>query len=342
VPALRVLRQLFPSDEITLHTRSWAEGICRDADFIDRIISYDRPESNLTEVIGQARRLRDEKFDVAVILPNSFASALTARFAGVPRRFGFSKEGRKIVLTDPVPVPEWKTTRHEVYYYLALVEAVENSLLGSNRAAALELKTDLPVSDQRKADARNFLSRKGIDLSRPTVALGPGSTNSMAKRWPFERFAKLADLLHREKQANIVLLGGPDDVEVATKIAKTTGSPVLDLTRKTSLGDAADILSVCDLMISNDMGLAHLAPAVGTPTLVIFGPTNPVTTRPFSDIAEVLRIDVECSPCMLRECPIDHRCMEWVTVEKVFEAAILKLSSDDRNITNAAGGISRP
>ena len=342
VPALRVLRQLFPNDEITLHTRSWAEGIFRDAYFIDRIISYDRPKSNLAEVVGQARRLRDEKFDVAVIFPNSFASALTARFAGIPRRFGFSKEGRKIVLTDPVPIPEWKSTRHEVYYYLQLVEAVENALLGSNRAAGFELKTELPISDQRKADARNFLSRKGIDLSRTIVALGPGSTNSIAKRWPFERFAKLADLLHREKQANIILLGGPDDVEVAAKIASLTELPVLDLTAKTSLGDAADILSVCDLMISNDMGLAHLAPAVGTPTLVIFGPTNPVTTRPFSDIAEVVRVDVECSPCMLRECPIDHRCMDRVPIEQVFDAAISKLNSDDRNITNAAGGISRP
>jgi heptosyltransferase-2 len=342
VPALRVLRQLFPNDEITLHTRAWAVGIFRDADFIDQIISYDRPESNLAEVTGQARRLRGEKFDVAVIFPNSFASALTARFAGIPRRFGFSKEGRKIVLTDAVPIPEWKSTRHEVYYYLALVEAVENSLLGTNRASGLELTTNLPVSEQRKDDARDFLSRKDIDVSRPIVALGPGSTNSMAKRWPLERFAKLADVLQREKRANIVLLGGPDDVEVAAKIAGMTESPVLDLAAKTSLGDAADILSVCDLMISNDMGLAHLAPAVGTPTLVIFGPTNPVTTRPFSDIAEVIRVDVECSPCMLRECPIDHRCMEWVTVEKVFEAAIAKLSSDDRNITNTAGGISRP
>lgn len=329
VPALRALRQLFPDDEIALHTRSWAEGIFRDADFIDRILTYERPESSLKEVMGQARALKNERFDLAIIFPNSFASALTARFAGIPRRFGFSKEGRRLVLTDPVPIPEWKSTRHEAYYYLELVRAVENGVLGTDSSARYETTTDLPVSDERQADTRDFLTRKGVDLSRPIVALGPGSTNSMAKRWPFERFATVADLLHKEKAANIILLGGPDDVEVAAKISAMSRASLLDLTAKTSLGDAADILSVCDLMISNDMGLAHLAPAVGTATLVIFGPTNPVTTRPFSELAEVLRVEVECSPCMLRECPIDHRCMERVTVEQVFSAAVSKLESND-------------
>ena len=329
VPALRALRQLFPDDEIALHTRSWAEGIFRDADFIDRILTYERPESSLKEVMGQARALKNERFDLAIIFPNSFASALTARFAGIPRRFGFSKEGRRLVLTDPVPIPEWKSTRHEAYYYLELVRAVENGVLGTDSSARYETTTDLPVSDVRQADTRDFLTRKGVDLSRPIVALGPGSTNSMAKRWPYERFATVADLLHKEKAANIILLGGPDDVEVAAKISAMSRASLLDLTAKTSLGDAADILSVCDLMISNDMGLAHLAPAVGTATLVIFGPTNPVTTRPFSELAEVLRVEVECSPCMLRECPIDHRCMERVTVEQVFSAAVSKLESND-------------
>lgn len=329
VPALRALRQLFPDDEIALHTRSWAEGIFRDADFIDRILTYERPESSLKEVMGQARALKNERFDLAIIFPNSFASALTARFAGIPRRFGFSKEGRRLVLTDPVPIPEWKSTRHEAYYYLELVRAVENGILGTDSSARYETTTDLPVSDERQADTRDFLTRKGVDLSRPIVALGPGSTNSMAKRWPYERFATVADLLHKEKAANIILLGGPDDVEVAAKISAMSRASLLDLTAKTSLGDAADILSVCDLMISNDMGLAHLAPAVGTATLVIFGPTNPVTTRPFSELAQVLRVEVECSPCMLRECPIDHRCMERVTVEQVFSAAVSKLESND-------------
>jgi heptosyltransferase-2 len=340
VPALLALRELFPNDEITLHTRSWAEGIFRDADFIDRILTYDRPESNLAEVVGQARVLREERFDIAIIFPNSFASALTARLAGIPRRFGFSKEGRRVVLTDPLPIPPWKAQKHEAFYYATLIEAVEKALLGTNRTNEFEMSTNLEVSEARKADARDFLSRKGIDFDRPTIGLGPGSTNSMAKRWPFERFAELADRLRRQTNANIVLLGGPDDVGVAAEITAAMESVPLDLTAKTSLGDAAAILSVCDLMISNDMGLAHVAPAVGTETLVIFGPTNPVTTRPFSDLAEVMRAGVECSPCMLRECPIDHRCMEWISVEQVLEAALVKLKLNERNVIISAGDLS--
>ena len=340
VPALRLLRQLFPNDEITLHTRSWAEGIFRDADFIDRILTYDRPESNLAEVVGQARALRDEKFDLAVIFPNSFASALTARLAGIPRRFGFSKEGRRIVLTDPVPIPKWKAQKHEAFYYLALIEAVEAALLGTTETPESALTTELPISSERKAEARDFLSRKQVDLARPIVALGPGSTNSMAKRWPFQKFAVVADKLQRHANANIVLLGGPDDVKVAATITDLMRAKPLDLTAKTSLSDAAAILSVCDLMISNDMGLAHLAPAVGARTIVIFGPTNPVTTRPFSDLAEVVQADVECSPCMLRECPIDHRCMEWVSADRVYELALLKLKFNDRHVITATGDLS--
>ena len=328
VPALRALRELFPNDEITLHTRSWAEGIFRDADFIDRILSYDRPASDFAEVVGQARLLRREKFDLAVVFPNSFASALTAWLAGIPRRFGFSKEGRGLLLTDNVAIPEWKSTRHEAYYYLSLIGAVERSLLGTNLTTSFDLTTDIPVSDERKAAAREQLSLWGVDLARPIVVLGSGSTNSMAKRWPAKSYARIAEDLQQEANANIVLLGGPDDVEPAAQIAASAGVDAIDLTSKTLLGEAAAILSVSDLMISNDMGLAHLAPAVGTPTLVLFGPTDPVTTRPFSDLAEVIRVDVECSPCMLRVCPIDHRCMERITVERVFEAAISTLNKD--------------
>jgi heptosyltransferase-2 len=339
VPALCALRQLFPNDEITLHTRSWAEGIFRDADFIDRILTYDRPGSGFAEVVGQARRLRAEKFDLAIVFPNSFASAMTTFLAGIPRRFGFSKEGRGFLLTDAVAIPEWKSTRHEASYYLSLVEAVERSLLKSNSTSVIKSTTDLPISDGHKAEARERLARERADLSRPTVAFGPGSTNSMAKRWPAERFAEVAKRLQQELGANVVLLGGPDDLEPASTISKIVGVDVIDLTAKTSLGEAAAILSVSDLMISNDMGLAHLAPAVGSSTLVLFGPTDPVTTRPFSDRAEVIRVDVECSPCMLRECPIDHRCMQRISVEQVFDAAVRKLKSNDNTDTNAAGNI---
>ena len=340
VPALRALREIFPGDHITLHTRSWAEGIFRDVDLLDEVLTYERPTSSLAEVVGQASTLRQHEFDVAVIFPNSFSSALMMRFAGVPRRFGFSNDGRRFVLTDPIQPLKSPSERHEVFNYLELIRNVEQTLLGTTHVDTVTPDTTVPISETRRQKAIEYLGRVGVDLSRPIVALGAGSTNSVAKRWPFERFAQLADELVDLASANILLLGGPDDVEVARKILRTMRQKVVDLTAKTSLGNAAAILSVTDLTISNDMGLAHLAPAVGSQTLVIFGPTNPTTTRPFSELAEVIREDVECSPCMLRECPIDHRCMNRITVRRVLDLAIARLTTNDRLNTTATSSIS--
>jgi heptosyltransferase II len=321
VPALRALRRAFPDSHIALHTRSSNEGLFRDADFIDRILPIDRAESSLTEVIDQARSLRGEKFDVAIIFPNSFASALTARFAGIPRRFGYSQEMRRLFLTDGITPPAWKNERHEVFYYLELVKAVEERFLGSKIESLKEPNTDLSVSPVRKEEARDFLARRGIDFSRPVIAIGAGSTNSEAKRWPAERFSKLIQMLRADLGANIILLGSEGDMVVSAAISNAAEMKPLDLTGKTSVADVTAILSVANLLISNDMGLAHVAPAVGTPTIVIFGPTNPITTRPFSPLAEVIRHAVECSPCMLRQCPIDHRCMIRISAESVFDLA---------------------
>jgi heptosyltransferase-2 len=159
------------------------------------------------------------------------------------------------------------------------------------------------------------------------VAIGAGSTNSRAKRWLPERFAELNDRLQRELGANVILLGSAGEEKVANKVMEKSVFKPIRLTGKTTLDEAVSILAEVDLLISNDMGLAHIAPATGTDTIVIFGPTNPDTTRPFSQRAEIIRKDVECSPCMLRDCPIDHRCMTWISTDDVFRAAAKKLSN---------------
>ena len=328
IPALRALRQVFPDAEITLHTRSWAEEIFRDAEFIDHLITYDRPQSSFTEVRSQAKVLRQNKFDIAVVFPSSFASALTARLARIPQRIGYSKESRRLLLTDAIDIPAWKSERPEAFYYLKLVEELESRIPGTSTTSSIEPSISLTISDERRDAAREFLRVKGIDFAKPLVAFGPGSTNSIAKRWPADQYAELADRL-AETDANIILVGGPDDRDAGESIISKMNSRVLNLIGETSLGEASAILSVCDLMISNDMGLAHLAPAVGTRTIVLFGPTNPVTTRPLSELAKVIRVDVECSPCMLRDCPIDHRCMTRITVDQVFESAVAALKTND-------------
>jgi len=179
----------------------------------------------------------------------------------------------------------------------------------------------LPVSQGRRERAKKIIAELGANLSRPTIALGVGSTNSRAKRWPPENYAGLNDRLQTQLGVNVILVGSNDEKDVSDMIVEIAQRKPFVLTGKTDLDEAAALLSEIDLFISNDMGLAHIAPAVGTKTLVIFGPTDPNTTAPFSPLSKVIREEVECSPCMLRDCPIDHRCMTRVSVQRVFEMA---------------------
>jgi heptosyltransferase-2 len=322
IPALRQLRRVFPEAEITLHTRSWAEGIFRDADFIDKILTFDKTSSKIKDALGQARVLRERNFDVVVLLPNSFESALVAKLAGIPKRVGYAKDGRSFLLSAAVPVPDWKNKRHEVFYYLNLVAALEKEVLRSETTLDETPALDLNVSEERRAKARDLFASHGLDPAKPTIALGVGSTNSRAKRWPAENYAALNDRLQGELEANVVLIGGGDELDVSQKVYEGARKKPVILTGKTDLAEAVAVLAEVDWLISNDMGLAHIAPATGTKTIVIFGPTNPETTRPFSENALIIRrTDVECSPCMLRDCPIDHRCMTWITPDEVFEKA---------------------
>lgn len=326
VPALRELSRIFPDAEIVLHTRQMVEGLFEDADFIDRILPLEKHRSKIKQTAAQADLLVKEEFDLAILLPNSFESALTAKLARIPRRIGYNKDLRGLLLTEPIPVPEWKDTRHEIFYYLNLIAEVERRYLGRSTIGVPE--ASLSIAEERRTAARALLREAGADLSRPLVALGAGSTNSTAKRWGNGKFAELNDRLRTEIGAETILIGAPSETGVAQAVIEGSNHRPIDLTGRTGVAQAAAVLSVVDMLVSNDMGLAHVAPAVGTKTAVIFGPTNPVTTRPFSDLAAVIRTSVECSPCMLRECPIDHRCMTGISVDQVLEVCRDMLSAE--------------
>ncbi len=328
IPALRQLRRIFPDSEITLHTRSRAQGIFQDADFIDKILTFEPEKSDFKTVLCQAKIWRERNFDLAVVLPNSFQSALVAKLGKAETRIGYAADKRSFLLTDALPVPTWKNERHEIFYYLNIVAEIERKFFGETKVWENEPCFELNVSKERKAEARKILSENAVDLSKKVVAFAAGSTNSRAKRWQTESFAELNDEIQAELNANIVLIGSPDELDVSQEVAEKSKIKPIILTGKTTLAEVAAILSVCDLLVSNDTGPAHISAALGTKTLVIFGPTNPKTTQPWN--SEIVYKNVECSPCMLRDCPIDHRCMTRISAEEVFEIVREKLTTDTR------------
>jgi heptosyltransferase II len=321
VPALRELRRVLPGAHITLATRAWAEGIFEGADFLDDIVAVEESKGTARSVWREAREWRALGFDLAVLFPNAFAPALVASLARIPARVGYATQGRGALLTHALPVPDWRGLRHEVYYYLNIVAELERTLGGTSTAETREPRTELVVSEQRRVAAREFIRGRGARADRSLVALCPGSTNSRAKRWPAERFAALADALVEQLGADVALVGAREELDVSEDVARRMRARPIVLTGETELGETAAVLSVADLLVSNDTGPAHVAAAVGCPVVVIFGPTNPLTTRPFAPLAAVVREPPDCAPCMLRDCPIDHRCMTAISVEAVFERA---------------------
>lgn len=327
ISAMRMVRAAFPQAFIALLSRKWAEGVFQDAEFLDELITYDPSSSRIRSALERSRKLKGYSFDIGVLFPNSFESAFTLMLAGIPRRYGYKTDGRGLLLTDSIPVPTWKSKRHESQFYANLTEQMIRDLGGGLEVG---ISPSLPMDRARRNEARELLSAMDIDRDRTIIAIGAGSTNSIAKRWPVGYFAELCDALADRFDSQIILLGSVAESDIAKQLASLTRAIVFDLTGKTDLAIAASILAEVDLFVSNDMGLAHVSGALGTPTLTIFGPTNETATAPLGSNARFVREVVECSPCMLRECPIDHRCMVRLTPERVLETAAAML--EDRNI----------
>ena len=329
VPALRELRRVLPDARITLVARPGTADIFMDADFIDDVLIYER--LGIASVWNQISEWRQRRFDLALLFQNAFEAALIASLARVPIRLGYDTDRRSFLLTNPLPQPAWKNERHESFYYLNVVAEVERLLNGASSLESTEPRFDLKVSEGRKRQARELLHQHGLRIGAPLVLLCPGSINSRAKRWPAERYAAVGDRLI-ESGANVVLIGSPGELDVSQDACKHAQRQPIVLTGKTTVAEAAAIISMADILITNDTGPAHIGAALGTPTLVIFGPTNPLTTYPMSPNAEIVRRPPDCAPCMLRDCPIDHRCMTAITPDEVFERATALMARQNAEI----------
>jgi heptosyltransferase II len=341
LPALRRIRRAFPEAHISLLVLPWVSGIYEEAGFIDELLLYDREgiHQGLKGKWRLLKELRSRRFDAVILLQNAFEAAALAFLAGIPERAGYDRDGRGWMLTCPVTVNPGIKKFHQVFYYLDLVGGLlgESPLILSPNLSCPaprippEFMPDmtLQVSAVRQEMARRLLEQKAVDLSRPLVGVNPGAFYGSAKRWPEERFAGLLDKLIQQTGWQVVLFGSPREKTMAEKIQGQMKSGVHILSGQTSLSVLIALMSCCHLFITNDSGPMHLAAALRIPTIAIFGSTDDIATGPLSPKAVVINKRVECSPCLLRECPIDLRCMTRISAEEVLELSMQMLRRDD-------------
>jgi heptosyltransferase-2 len=310
IPAMKAVRTHFPDAEITLLVRPWVSGLFTSAPFLDRVWSEPRP-SGLSDWARTARAIRSRGFDMALLLPNSFESALMIYLAGVPQRVGYATDGRSWMLTDHTkPSGE---RRHQIHYYLDLVKMLA--------AETTQPSIEINATTEERADARRLLQTEGIPAHAPFLVLNPGAAYGSAKRWYPDRFAHVADTLAGEFGLQVALIGSEPERAIAEEIREQTTSKAAILSGKTSLETLIGVLAESSLMVTNDSGPMHIAAALGVPTVAVFGSTDDIVTAPYGPGTRIVKQAVECSPCLLRDCPIDHRCMDRVTVEHVCRAA---------------------
>jgi len=326
IPALRELRRIFSESQITLAGRPWVLGLFEGEGLADDTITVADSNGALdrfAKFLNETERYRSERFDWAVLLTNSFATALAAWAGRAKKVAGYPTDSRKWLLDYAVPFQPAYKTLHQVNYYLNIASQVETAIAGTSLVdfERCEPRLDSPSDTSR---GRELLERFGIDAvatQRGILAINPGATNSTAKRWPAERFAKTADQFSEAYGFQTIIIGTAGDKPVALQVAEAMRTQPTVIAGETSIAELKALLRCVRLVISNDTGTSHVAAALGVPTVVVFGPTEHVVTRPLSSRATVVRHDVECSPCMLRECPIDHRCMTRVEVNDVYAAA---------------------
>jgi heptosyltransferase-2 len=266
----------------------------------------------------EASLLRGARFDIALLLPNSFRAAWVARRAGIAERWGYARHARRWILTRGVAPPRRRV--HQSAYYLELVRA-----LGMEAAEAVPR---IGASAHSRARANELLFREGVPGNAVIVGFAPGAAYGHAKRWPPARAAALAARLARERGAVCVLIGAAGDRDAGREIESALPADVhvVNLIGRTDLRTAIGVLHRCGAFVSNDSGAMHLAAAAGVPVTAMFGPTDERATAPLGD-HDVLIHQVFCRPCMLRDCPIDHRCMKGITVEAAFAAVVRRLEA---------------
>jgi heptosyltransferase-2 len=328
-PTLRALRELFPQSHISYLMRRYVKELYSGMPWADQLITYRTGKTKAKAGKGLfdlGARLRSGKFDLAVLLPNSFKSALTCKMANIPRIVGYDRDGRGFLLDDkllPVKDRGKYVPSPIIHAYMGLAK-----YLGST---SRDLKMQLFVTESDRREANAVMERSQIDpgIDRPgstgkppMILLNPGAQYGAAKLWRSEYFAQLADRFIQDLGATVLLSSAPRERVIVENIRKQMKHSAIDLSSAgVSLGSLKEIVRRCDLMVTNDTGPRHIAAAMDVPVVTVFGPTHPEWTEIYYPRERQVSVKVFCGPCQKKKCPLDHRCMTGVTPAMVWEAS---------------------
>ncbi len=318
LPAIADVRRHYPSAHLAIAARGSVAPVFTMVEGVDEVVTLPGRGGwrAVTSWQQDVSVLAAGRFDAALLFPNAFAAALVAAKSGIAERWGYATDWRGRFLTRAVPKPPMPL--HQGAYYQALTTAL--GMPPGPLHARVRPDTDR---------ARQLLRDIGLDLDEPFAVFAPGAAYGRAKQWLPERFAELAHMLIVKRGWSVLMVGANADRAVCREIALrlpaagTRLNRLIDFAGKSDLATLAGILAVARAVISNDSGAMHLAGAVGTHVVAPFGATNetrtsPLAAGPDTPAPTILTHPVFCRPCMLRECPIDHRCMRGITAEKAF------------------------
>lgn len=311
-PVLRNLKLARPDLSLTLLAAQWSAPLFRDHPAVDEVIAYHRDgeHAGLTGRLKMARRMKG--YDACLLLPNSFDSALLARLAGSPRRIGYARDGRSLLLTDRVPLNHLVKQGHQIDYYLALLTYL--GLPAPFRRPRLTV--DWPSADF----AGKFIADLPGDRE-PLIGLAPGAAFGPAKRWPEGHFAQATGRLLEQYGGKVLVFGSSAEAEAAQALTDRLGPAAINLAGRTDLDQAVALIDRLDLLITNDSGLMHVADALDAPLIALFGSTSPQKTGPRGDRSRILSVTKDCAPCFKPVCPKNEPCLDLITVDRVVAAA---------------------
>jgi heptosyltransferase-2 len=321
-PAVRTIRRNYPEAEVTLLALPWVADVFSASPHIDHIFTYDKNgrHAGIKGKFVLARDLREKEYDAAILLQNAFEAAFITLLARIPIRAGYTTDGRGLLLTHGVKKHRDIKLRHQVHYYQEMLQG-----LGLNPGPD---DLELHIGDEDVFWAANSINQYTGGQKSTIIGMNPGAAYGPAKCWPADKYAHLAKKLCQDSDVIVVIFGTKADRVAAGQIQDAVNNQikVVDLTGKTTLGQALGMISLCNVFVTNDSGLMHVSAALQVSTVAVFGSTDHIATGPYSDNASIVRTELDCSPCLETHCPKKHfRCMEDITVDDVAQAVYAHL-----------------